>query len=56
VGFARVDSEDRTDQFVEMLTKELKFVETNKDKVIAVSELRLGLTLQHVTQSSSRLQ
>jgi len=37
VGFAHVESEDRTQQFVEMLTKELHFVETNVQSLVAVS-------------------
>jgi len=36
VGFERVESEDRTEQFVQMLTKELKFVETNKHDLVSV--------------------
>jgi len=39
VGFAHVESEDRTQQFVEMLTKELHFVETNVQSLVAVSHV-----------------
>jgi len=31
-----VEPEDRTKQFVEMLNKELQFVETNMEKLVAV--------------------
>jgi len=36
VGFAHVESEDRTEQFVEMLNTELQFVETNMQKLVEV--------------------
>jgi len=39
VGFANVEAEDRTKQFVEMLNKELEFVETNKYKLVPVRTL-----------------
>jgi len=37
VGFATVESEDRTDQFVRCLTRELNFVEANKQDFVSVS-------------------
>jgi len=47
VGFAQVEAEDRTKQFVEMLNKELQFVETNKYKLVPVRTFTT--TLQLVT-------
>jgi len=36
VGFEHVEAEDRTEQFVGMLTKELQYVEENKHDLIKV--------------------
>jgi len=47
VGFARVESEDRTDQFVKMLTDELHFVETNVHKLLSVSDAFANVVSAH---------
>jgi len=47
VGFVNVKAEDRTSLFIEVLSKELKKMETVKDEFLQVCNFRLKIKLIH---------
>ena len=49
MGFAHVESEDRTKQFVEMLTNELHFVETNVQSLVSVGPVLILLVTDRIS-------